>query len=123
MKLPLLNDYNCKDCYPEQLIAKHYLDGLLEGYMLEFTTTREIKYLGVETPYLKMDERLMNIIMTMIGVIKHQGLNLKFELSTPKGLFLHNHNPENDDIEEDDGCIDIGLRINGSTIECIDITN
>ena len=65
MKLPLLNDYDCKDCYPEQLIAEHYLDELLEGYMLKFTTTRSKKYLGVETPHLKMDERLMNIIMTI----------------------------------------------------------
>ena len=51
MKLPLLNDYNYKDCYSVQLIAEHYLDGLFEGYMLEFTTTGSIKYLGVKTPY------------------------------------------------------------------------
>ena len=31
MKLPLLNDYGCTDLYLEQLIAEHYLNGLLEG--------------------------------------------------------------------------------------------
>ena len=35
-KLPLLTDYFYPYDYPEQLIAEHYLDGLLEGYTLEF---------------------------------------------------------------------------------------
>ena len=35
MKLPLLNDYDCTDRYIEQLIAEHFLNGLLEGYALD----------------------------------------------------------------------------------------
>ena len=51
MKLPLLNDYGCTCRYLGQLIAEHYLNGLLEGYMLKFMTTRLVKYLEV-VPYL-----------------------------------------------------------------------
>ena len=40
MKLPLLIDYFYTEDYPEQLIAEHYLDGLLEGYMLEFVVAK-----------------------------------------------------------------------------------
>ena len=46
MKLLLLNDYGCTDHYLEQLIAEHYLNGLLEGYTLKFMTPRSVKYLG-----------------------------------------------------------------------------
>ena len=48
MKLPLLNDYDCPENYLEQLIAEHYLNGLLEGYTLKFITNRSIEYLGNE---------------------------------------------------------------------------
>ena len=53
MKLPLLNDYGCTDHYLEQLIAEHYLNGLLK-----FIMPRSVRYLG-NLPYLKMNERLM----------------------------------------------------------------
>ena len=77
MKLPLLNDYGCTDRYLEQLIAEHYLNGLLEGYTLKFITTRLVKYLGV-VPYLKMNKRLMSVFSTMYDVIKHRELDLNF---------------------------------------------
>ena len=63
--------------------------------------------------------------MTMSDVIKCQGLNLAFEYEYEGGLLLHNYKPC--DHDEDDVCdheiddIDIGLRINGSKIECIDL--
>ena len=75
MKLPLLNDYVHTDRYFKQLIAKHYVNELLEGYTLEFMMTRSVKHQGTST-YLKMNKRLMNIFRTMSGVIKRRGLNL-----------------------------------------------
>ena len=117
MKLPLLNDYGCTDHYLEQLIAEHYLNGLLEGYTLKFMTTRLVKYLEV-VPYLKMNKRLMSIFSTMYDVIEGRELDLNFEFDYAGGLLLHNYtkNEECDQHEE----IVIGLRINGSKIECID---
>ena len=132
MKLPLLNNYVRTDHYLEQLKAEHYLNGLLEGYMLNFRTTRMIKYLEV-VPYLKMNKRLMSIFMTMIDVIKHRGLDLELEDNYEGGLLLHNYTPGDDhecdnpedcecDNYEDDEFIHIKLRINGAKIECINNT-
>ena len=113
-KLPLSINYFYADNYPEQLIAENYLDGLLEGYTLEFVAFNSVEKLkGI--PYLKMNERLMHIFLTMSDVIKRRGLNLKFEYDYEGGLLLHSYKPDdNDDI-------DIGLRINGSKVECIDL--
>ena len=87
-------------------------------------TTRSMKHLGV-IPYLKMNERLMSIFMTMIDLIKCQGLDLEFEYHYEGGLLLHNYvpgdnhecdNPEDCECDnyEDDEFIVIGLRHNGS---------
>ena len=75
MKLPLLNNYGYPDHYYEQLTAEHCLNELLEGHKLEFVTTRSVK----AGSYLKMNERLTNIIMTTTDVIKRRGLDLNFE--------------------------------------------
>ena len=55
--------------------------------------------------------------MTMSGVIKRRGLNLAFAYDHEGGLLLHNYKPCDHEIDD----IDIGLRINGSKIECIDL--
>ena len=116
MKLPLLNDYGCTDHYLEQLIAEHYLNGLLEGYTLKFMTTRLVKYLG-NLPYLKMNERLMSIPITMSDVIERRELDLNFEFAYAGGLLLHNYT-ENEECDQHEDIV-IGLRINGFKIECI----
>ena len=90
MKLPLLNDYGCTDYYLEQLIAKHYLNGLVEGYMLKFMMTRLIKYLEV-IPYLKMNKRLINIFSTVYNVVEHREPDLNFEFDYAGWLLLHNY--------------------------------
>ena len=111
----------------EQLIAEHYLNGLLEGCMLKFEMTTSIKYLRV-VPYLKMNKRLMSIFMTMVDVIKCWSLKLGFKYDYEGELLLHNYTPE-DDCECDncenykgDDFIHIKLRINGSKIEYINNT-
>ena len=66
----------------------------------------------------------MRIYQTMCDdVIKRRGLKLRFEHdyenpapdSSWEGLKLHNH------MGDLCGCINIGLRINGNMIECIDM--
>ena len=104
MKLPLLNDYGCTDHYLEQLIAEHYLNGLLEGYTLKFMTTRLVKYLG-NLPYLKMNERLMSISITMSDVIERRELNLNFEFDYAGGLLLHNYT-ENEECDQHEDQLD-----------------
>ena len=109
--------------------------------MLEFMTTRSLNDIGGDL-YLMMNKRL-SIFMTMIAVINHRGINLDFECNFEEGLLPHNHKPcdhdeyngcaecDHDEEDEcDDGCAEvvhkdieyiiIGLRINGSKIECID---
>ena len=79
-KLPPLTDFFYPANYTEQLTAENYLDGLLEGYTLEFVTLNSIgKLKGVS--YLSFDEnkRLKRIYLTMCDVIKRRGLNLIFE--------------------------------------------
>ena len=79
-KLPPLTDFFYPANYIEQLIAENYLDGLLEGYTLEFVALNSIgKLKGVS--YLSFDEnkRLKCIYLTMCDVIKWRGLDLKFE--------------------------------------------
>ena len=65
-----------------------------------------------------MNERLMNIFTTMIGVIRRRGLDLYFEFDCG-GLLLQNYTLEDEDEDVDYESLDIGLRINGDKIECI----
>ena len=60
---------------------------------------------------LLMNERLMNVFTTMIGVIRHRSLDLKFEFDCG-GFLLHNYTPEDEDEDVNYESIDIGLRIN-----------
>ena len=54
-KLPLLNDLEYPNNYPDQLICENYLDRLLEGYTLKFATNRIVcEELG--KPYLKLNK-------------------------------------------------------------------
>ena len=79
-KLPPLNDFFHPADYIEQLIAENYLDGLLEGYTVEFAAFNSIGNLkGVSYLSFKVNERLKRIYLTMCKVIKLRGLDLKFE--------------------------------------------
>ena len=54
-KLPLLNDLEYPNNYPDQLICENYLDRLLEGYTLKFAMNRIVcEELG--KPYLKLNK-------------------------------------------------------------------
>ena len=146
-KLPPVTYFFYPANYPEQLIAENYLDGLLEGYTLEVLVLNSIgKLRGNSYLSFKANGRLKHIYLTMCDVINCCGLNLKFELeyevwSLPPsesccdmieyqvrkkddgGLLLRNHKPcdhvgENWDQSDD---MVIGLRINGSKIECIEL--
>ena len=108
-KLPLLVDYKCPDNYPKQLIVEIYLNALLKGYKLEFSAWRSIRERG-DVTCLKMDERLLRIIVAMSGVVKRRGLDFKFERKFIDFLLLHDNEKEEEDWDHEDcNCIDIGL--------------
>ena len=79
--------------------------------------TRLVKYLE-DVPYLKMNNRLMNIFSTMYDVIESRELDLNFEFDYAGGLLLHNYT-ENEECDQHEDIV-IGLRIIGSKIECMD---
>ena len=162
-KLPLLNDLEYPDAYPNQLIYENYLDRLLEGYILKFVTNRFINEMRPD-PYLTTNKRLYSIVLGIGDVIERRGLDLHFEWNFQQGVLLHNYKPnfeqgvllhnykpnfekgcghdeshydecDNEECEkccpdgcvevylyghEYDKCIAIGLKINGTNIECID---
>ena len=147
-KLPPLTDFFYPTDYIEQLIAENYLDGLLEGFTLELVALNSIGKLKDDTTYLGFNENkgLKRIYRNMCDVIKRRGLNLKFEheyevwtlppneiycdlfnnqvrKNDDGGLLLRNYKTCNHVGEECDGdnVINIGLRINGTKIECIDL--
>ena len=69
-----------------------------------------------------MNERLLRIISTMSGVVKHQGLDLKFEREFLDFLLLQDYEPEEEDWDHEDcNIITIGFRINEAKIECFHI--
>ena len=111
MKLPLLVDYKYPDRCPEQLVAETYLNALLKCYTLEFNTWRSIRERG-DVTYLKVNERLLRIIITMDRVTGRRGPDLKFELKFIDLLVLHDHESKEEDIDDEDlNCIDIGPKI------------
>ena len=58
----------------------------------------------------------------MSGVVKHRGLDLKFECEFLDLLLLHDYEPEKEDWNDEDcNCIAIGFRINEHKIECFHI--
>ena len=68
---------------------------MLRGYTLpEFNTWRSIRERG-DVTCLKMNERLLRIIVTMSGVVKRRGLDLKFERELLDLLLFHDYEPEN----------------------------
>ena len=77
-KLPLLNDLECPEDYPDQLVYENYLDRLLEGYTIKFVTDRII-YETMPKAYLTMNRRLYSILWSICDVIKHRDLDFHFE--------------------------------------------
>ena len=86
-KLPLLIYYCYPESYPEQLIVENYLNGLLEGYTLEFMTTRSLKEIGGAL-YLTMNKRLLSIFMVMIHVINRRVLTLNLNVTLKKDYYF-----------------------------------
>ena len=91
-KLPLLNNLEYPDHYPDQLVDENYLDKLFEGYTLKFVTNRIINETRPE-PYLTMNKRLYSILSGIGDVIKCRGLDLDFEWNFETGVLLHNYKP------------------------------
>ena len=147
-KLPPLDYLEHPDIYPEQLVDENYLDRLLEGYTLKFVTNRFINEM-MPDPYLTTNKRLHGILMGIDDVIERQGLDLHLEWDYEKeGVLIHNYKPnfekecghDQNNCDECDNeecypgvlvkdlicrhesgkCIAIGLKINGTNIECID---
>ena len=143
-KLLLLNDLKYPSVYPDQLVDENYLDRLLEGYTLKFLMNRFINEM-LQDPYLTTSGRLNSILSGIDNVIERRGLDLQFEWNFEEGVLLHNYKPHfekgcghdlsNEECEkccndgcikvyicghESDKCIAIGLKINGTNIECID---
>ena len=96
-KLPLLNDLEHPDAYPDQLVYENYLDRLLEGYTLKFVMNRDIYETRSDT-YLTMNRRLNSILLGIGDVIKWRNLNLHFEWKFEEDVLLQNYNPN---FEED----------------------
>ena len=149
-KLPLLNNLEYPDHYPDQLVNENYLYRLLEGYTLKFVTNRFIDETRPD-PYLTMNKRLYSILSGTGDVTKHRGLDRHFEWNFETGVLLHNYKPNfekgcdhdesdcdecgNEECEkccpdgcirvylyghESNKCIAIELKINGTNIECTD---
>ena len=138
------NDLKCPEDYPDQLEYENYLDRLLEGYTLKFVTNRIINE-TMPDPYLIINRRLCSIVSGIHDVIECRDLNLHFEWCVGDEVLLHNYKPnfekgcghdENNCDECDNGCfgvyiydhesdkcIVIGLKINGTNIECIDYSH
>ena len=149
-KLPPLNDLNHPDVYHEQLVDENYSVRLLEGYTLKFVTNRFINE-TMPDPYLTTNKRSYSIVSGIDEVIECRGLDLHFEWNDELGVLLHNYKPNfkkgsghdenncykcnNEEcypgiLAEDricghksGKCITIGLKINGTNIECIDYSS
>ena len=149
-KLPLLNDFKYPDVYPDQLVYRNCLDRLLEGYTLKFVMNRFIDetrpdpYLTANKRLYSIRSGIGDVIERRgldlhfewnfeEGVLLHnykpnfeKGCdhdeshydecdNEECEKCCPDGcvkVYLHGH--------KSDKCRAIELKINGTTIECID---
>ena len=64
-KLPLINDLEYPNHYPDQLVDENYLDRLLEGYTLKFVMNRFINEM-LPDPYLPMNKKLYSILSALV---------------------------------------------------------
>ena len=76
-KLPLLTNICDPSSYPKQLVAKNYLDRLLEGYTLKFLIDRSVNE-DKDKYYLNENKKLLSITMGIRDVMERQGLNFRF---------------------------------------------
>ena len=144
-KLPLPNNLEYPELYIDQLVYENYLDRSLEGYTLKFLTNRYINKI-CEVTYLKTNRRLLDILDGICDVIESRDLDFNFEWNSEEGVKLHNYKPnfergcDHDEFSKEeccndvcmkiyingwhapDKCIEIGFKINGTNIECIDYT-
>ena len=91
-KLPLLNDLECLEHYPNQLVYENYFDRLLEGYTLKFVMNRFLNE-TMSDPHLIMNERLFAILEGIDDSIECRGLDLHFKWNCEEGVLLHNYKP------------------------------